>query len=65
MPVAIPANITSVLYVQIRMIAAIAIMGGYNLRDDRVKSLVYVCLVASSTADVVKKLELKLVRNWQ
>lgn len=56
MPVAIPANITSVLYVQIRMIAAIAIMGGYNLRDDRVKSLVYVCLVASSTADVVKKI---------
>ena len=56
MPVAIPANITSVLYVQIRMIAAIAIMGGYNLRDDRVKSLVYVCLVASSTTDVVKKI---------
>src|SRR5665647_686530 len=30
MPVAIPANITSVLYVQIRMIAAIAVMGAVS-----------------------------------
>lgn len=40
LPVAIPANVASVMYVQIRMIAAIAHMGGYNLNDDRVKSLV-------------------------
>lgn len=32
LPVALPANITTVLYVQIRMIAAIAIMGGYDVR---------------------------------
>ena len=42
LPVTLPANITSVLYVQIRMIAAIAKMGGYDLKDDRVKSLVFV-----------------------
>lgn len=42
LPVSLPANITSVLYVQIRMIAAIAKMGGYDLKDDRVKSLVFV-----------------------
>ena len=34
--VAIPANIGSVLYIQIRMIAAIAIMGGYDPHDDKV-----------------------------
>ena len=55
LPVALPANITSVLYVQIRMIAAIAKMGGYDLKDDRVKSLVYSCLVASSASDVIKQ----------
>lgn len=54
LPVALPANITSVLYVQIRMIAAIAIMGGYDVRDDRVKTLVYSCLVASSAAEIAK-----------
>lgn len=55
LPVTLPANITTVLYVQIRMIAAIAKMGGYDLKDDRVKSLVYTCLVASSASDVVKQ----------
>ncbi|MCY0388441.1 EcsC family protein [Robbsia sp. Bb-Pol-6] len=54
LPVAIPANIASVLYVQIRMIAAIAHIGGYNVRDDKVKALVYSCLVANSAKDVLK-----------
>lgn len=56
LPVALPANITSVLYVQIRMIAAIAHMGGHDIRDDRVKTLVYSCLVANSAKDVAKNL---------
>lgn len=55
LPVTLPANITTVLFVQIRMIAAIAKMGGYDLKDDRVKSLVYTCLVASSASDVAKQ----------
>lgn len=54
MPVTLPANITSVLYVQIRMIAAIAHMGGYNVQDDQVKSLVYVCLTGNSAKDIMK-----------
>ena len=64
LPVTLPANITSVLYVQIRMIAAIA-------KNDRVKSLVFCCLVASSASDVVKqtgiaignKLALNAIKN--
>lgn len=59
-PVTLPANITSVLYVQIRMIAAIAKMGGYDLKDDRVKSLVYICLVATSGTEVVKHAGIKI-----
>jgi|EndMetStandDraft_9_1072997.scaffolds.fasta_scaffold28458_2 hypothetical protein len=54
LPVTLPMNITSVLYVQIRMIAAIAHMGGYDLRDDRVKSLVYMCLIANTGKEVLK-----------
>lgn len=59
MPVALPANITSVLFVQVRMIAAIAILCGYDVKDDRVKSLVYSCLVASSCKDVLKNFGIK------
>ena len=44
LPVALPANVASVIYMQMQMIAAIARMGGYNLHDDRVKTLVIACL---------------------
>lgn len=55
MPVTLPANITSVLFVQIRMISAIAHMGGYDLKDDKVKTFVYACLVGTSANEIVKK----------
>jgi len=55
LPVAIPANLASVLYIQIRMIAAIAHMGGYDLRDDKVKTLVYVCLAGNFAKDLIQE----------
>jgi hypothetical protein len=54
LPVTIPANIASVMYVQVRMIAAIAHLGGHDLKDDRVKALVYVCLTGNAAKDVLK-----------
>lgn len=60
LPVTLPVNITSVLYVQIRMIAAIAKMGGHDLKDDKVKSLVYVCLVANSLKGIMKDIGIQI-----
>lgn len=54
MPVTLPANITSVIYVQMRMIAAIALIRGYDLRDDEVQTFVYSCLVGHAVADTFK-----------
>ncbi|MBE6092108.1 MAG: EcsC family protein [Selenomonas ruminantium] len=54
LPVAIPANLASVIYVQLRMIAAIAYMGGYNPRDDKVKTLAYVCLCGNQASEIIK-----------
>lgn len=51
---AIPANITSVLYCQMRMVAAIAKMGGYDLKTDQVKTLVYVCMTGNAANEVLK-----------
>ena len=39
LPVAIPANLASVLYVQIRMIGTIAYMRGYDLKMIKLKPL--------------------------
>jgi len=54
MPVTIPVNLASVIYVQIRMIAAIAYIGGYDLKDDRVKTLVYACMAGNGAKDILK-----------
>ncbi|MFC6923238.1 EcsC family protein [Microbulbifer taiwanensis] len=54
LPIAIPANISVVLFVQVRMVAAIALMGGYDVKDDRVKALVYACMAGNSAKDILK-----------
>lgn len=59
MPLTVPANIASVIYVQIRMIVAIAYMGGYDIRDDRVKSLVYICMVGNGAKELLKDISVK------
>lgn len=60
LPVTIPANIASVIYVQIRMIAAIAHIKGYNIKDDRVRSLVYMCLCGKGATDIAKTAGIKI-----
>lgn len=55
LPVAVPANVASVIYVQLRMIATVARIGGYNPSDDQVRTMAYVCLTGSAAADIIKK----------
>lgn len=55
LPVAIPANIGSVLYVQMRMIACLAYMGGYDTNSDQVQTLVYACLAGISVDQILKR----------
>lgn len=54
MPFTLPANITSIIYVQMRMIAAIAIIRGYDLNEDEVQTFVYSCIVGKSATDILK-----------
>ncbi len=60
LPVSIPANIGSVLYVQIRMISCLAYMGGYDTECDQVQTLVYACLAGISLDNIVKQVGVKL-----
>ena len=60
MPIAIPANITSVMYVQIRMIAAVAHLGGHDIRNDQVRTLCYACMCGKAAGDIVKITGIKL-----
>lgn len=60
MPVAIPVNLASVYFIQIRMISAIAHMAGYDVRNDQVKALVYSCLAGDATPEVLKDAGIQL-----
>lgn len=55
MPVAIPANIGSVIYVQMRMIACTAYMAGYDLNSDQTQTFVYACLAGVAINNVIKQ----------
>lgn len=55
MPVSIPANVTSVILFQMRMIAAIALIRGYNLKSDQVQTFVYATLAGTTVSNIMKK----------
>lgn len=60
LPVAISADIGVNVYVQLRMIASIAVIGGYNPHDDEVKTLAYMCLVGMASTDIIKNVGIKM-----
>lgn len=60
----IPANITNVLYVQMRMIACAAHMGGYDTHSDQVQTLVYACLAGISISDIIKKSAVEIGKKF-
>lgn len=59
LPVTLPANVTSVLYVQMRMIACTAYMAGMKLDDDSTQTFVYACLAGIAIGEIVKQFGIK------
>lgn len=53
------------------MIAAIAYIGGYDLKDDRIRTLIYICLAGNGAKDILKdagiiigrKMTTEMIRN--
>lgn len=59
MPVTLPVNVTSVLYVQMRMIACVAYMAGFELDSDGTQTFVYACLAGVAVSELVKQASIK------
>lgn len=59
LPVSIPANMGSVLYVQMRMIACTAYMAGYDLNCDQTQTFVYACLAGVAVNELLKQAGIK------
>ncbi len=60
LPVTVPANLASVLLIQLRMIAAIAILRGYKADDPRVRTLAFLCLLGGAAADLLEEVSVGL-----
>ena len=60
LPVAIPANLGIVLFIQVRMIAVIAMIRGYDTRSDQVKTLCTACLAGSAVVDILKDVGIQI-----
>lgn len=60
LPIAIPADVGGVLYVQLRMIMVIAYLGGHDINSDKVKAFVYACLVGMSVNDITKQVGIQM-----
>lgn len=59
LPVSIPANMASVIYVQMRMIACIAYMTGLDIHSDEAQTFIYACLAGVTVNEIVKKAGVK------
>ncbi|MFG6365210.1 EcsC family protein, partial [Schaedlerella sp.] len=59
MPVMLPANVGSLLYVQMRMIACVAYMNGYELNSDQTQTFVYACLAGVAVNELIKQAGIK------
>lgn len=59
MPVTLPANITSVIYVQMRMIACTSYMAGFDLDSNQTQTFVYACLAGVAVNNVIKQAGIK------
>jgi uncharacterized protein (DUF697 family) len=60
MPVTAPLNISSVIAIQLRMIAAIAHLRGYSIKNKKVKMMVFICLTGSGAATFLQELGISI-----
>src|SRR5437762_7288133 len=60
LPVAMPANLLSTLYIQLRLVAAIAHLRGHDLQSAEVRTLALACMTGSKAADTLKDAGIRL-----
>lgn len=63
-PVTLPLNITSVLFLQTRLVAAIACLGKRNLADERIRALAGLCLCGNAAKALLQEVALQAMEDW-
>lgn len=55
LPIAIPANIASALFIQLQTITTLAKMGGFDVESAQVRTMAYMCLADLSVEQTLKQ----------
>lgn len=63
MAATLPADLASVTYIQLKMVAVIATIRGYDPHDDEVRSLAFISFLGMSVVDFVKKSGIKATES--
>jgi hypothetical protein len=63
LPVTVPASLGAAWVVQARLVGTIAILGGYDLDDDRVRTMAMLCVVGDGAKEVAKGVGIDLGRR--
>ena len=60
----LPVNVASVIFIQVRMVAAIAYIGGVrDFKDDRLQTMVKCCLLGESVTSVARKAGVEIIQK--
>ena len=55
-----PAGLTAVLCIQLRMIAKIAYISGHDIKSEEVRTMIYVALVGDAIKEILKSVGIKI-----
>lgn len=64
LPVILPLNVTSVLFIQTRLVAALACLGGHRLSDERIRALAGLCLCGNAAKALLQEMATRIVEQW-
>ena len=62
-PVTLPANLVSVLFFQVRMTVAIAIIGGYDPKDEKIRAASLTCLAGEDMRIFLKEIGMGILKQ--
>ena len=63
LPITLPADLAASFFIQIRMVGAIAYMGGHDIHSDQVRTAIYLALCGGATSEILRNAGIKCVEN--
>lgn len=63
LPVAVPANLASVIYMQLRTITTISVMYGHDPSEEYVRTLAFACLTGPAMVEILESVGISIGEN--